>query len=491
MSDNSLDFLFHPQSVAIVGASENPSIHSSSYLRHLVNYGFKGNIYPVNPKRDAIFDIKAYPDLKSIPGNIDYVIHCIGLDATPALLADCHQKGVKAVHVFAGRGAETGHKEAAELEQKILQVAREYGIRLLGPNCLGIYCPKAGLSNGWDFPKEAGSVAGVIQSGGNSTDFTRFGALRGLRFSKVVSYGNALDINECDLLDYLSQDPETKVILCYFEGVKDGKRFFNTLRRAAQAKPVIILKGGRTQAGNKAASSHTASLAGSSNIWSTLIRQAGAIPAQDFEDWIDLGVAFSLIPPIKGMKLGITGGGGGRSVLSADECEEMGFNIVPLPQDIREQIRAKAPIIWDWVGNPVDMSIMRGTGINNAEVLIMMGKHPDFDFFIAQITEDIPSPEPDFVPKANDEFNGYIQVFNARLKPLVLVIGDRSIGIREFDNWRWKLFADMRTKLVEAKVPFFPTIGRAARAIKETIEYNKRKDEAASCKIGDLKEILE
>ncbi|MDP2916485.1 MAG: CoA-binding protein [Dehalococcoidia bacterium] len=475
MSNSSLDFIFHPQSVAIVGASENVAMLSGNYVQHLVNYGFKGNIYPINPKRPTIFGVKAYPDLKSIPGNIDYVIDCIALEDTPALLAACSQKGVQLVHVFAGRAAETGHKDSIELEQKILQVARQYGIRLIGPNCLGIYCPGVGLSTGWDFPKEPGTVGAAIQSGGNSTDLVRWGALRGMRFSKVISYGNALDLNESDFLEYLAGDPETRVIMCYFEGVKDGRRFFDILRSAARQKPVIILKGGRTRAGSKAASTHTASLAGSYNMWSIMIKQAGAIQALNFDDWVDLGVAFSMVSPIKGTRVGITGGGGGRSVLSADECEEMGFDVVPLPSDIREQIREKAPIIWDWVGNPVDVSIMRGTSIGNAEVLTMMAKHPDFDFLIGQITEDIPSVPDDFMPKVHNEVDGYIQIFKGGLKPIVVVQSEKSLGINEFSNWRWRLFAEARTQFVEAKVPFFPTIGRAARAVKEVINYYQRK----------------
>jgi len=475
MTEDSLDFIFNPRSVAVVGATENDFMFASSYMHHFTTYGYKGNVYPINPKRPSIFGFKAYPDLKSVPGNVDYVIYCIDLNTVPELLPEYAQKGVKAVHLFSGRAAETGHKDGIELEQNIQRVAKQYGIRLIGPNCMGIYNPKVGLSNGWDYSKEAGSVSAALQSGGMSQDLALFGSLRGMRFSKVVSYGNAIDLNECDFLDYFAQDAETKVIMCYFEGVRDGTRFFKTLRETAQQKPVIILKGGMTKAGNQAAASHTASLAGASSIWTTLIKQAGAIMATNFDDWINLGVGFSMVPPVRGVRVGITGGGGGRGVLNADECEESGFDVIPLPQSIRQVLKEKAPIIWDWVSNPVDVSIMRGSGINNGELLLMMAEHPDFDFLIGQISEDTPSNKDAYIAKVMVEYEAYTQIFNTNLKPIVVVLGDRSLGIDEMSNWRWQLFGQVRTGLVKAKLPYFSTIGGAARVIKELVKYYRKR----------------
>jgi acyl-CoA synthetase (NDP forming) len=474
MADNSLDAIFNPSSVAVLGATENSIMHASSYMQHFLNYGYVGQVYPINPNRSSIFGIKAYPDISSVPGNIDYVIYCIGLDNAPKILEECHHKGVKAVHLFAGRASETGRQDAIEMEQNILKTARQHGIRLIGPNCLGIYNPRAKISNGWDFPREPGTVSACVQSGGMSQDLVRLGALRGLRFSKVVSYGNALDLNECDFLDYFSDDAETKIIMCYLEGVKDGKRFFRTLRNAAQKKPVIILKGGRTKAGSQAAVSHTASLAGAYNIWSTLIKQAGAIMATNLEDWIDLGAGFSLIPLIQGTRVGITGGGGGDGVLNADECEESGFDVIPLPQSVREQIRQKAPTIGNWVTNPVDTSIMKDSGITNVEVLTMMARHPDFDFLIGQITEATPSGQKDYTAEIMAEYETYTQIFKANLKPIVVILANASLGITEISNWRWQLLGKMRTGLVNDKIPHFPNVSRAARTIKELIKYYRK-----------------
>jgi len=476
-----LDPVFYPRSVAVVGASEGVGRRGGDFVRRLQIYGYRGKIYPVNPRRPEIFGLKAYPSLKAVPGSIDYVIDCISIDRTLDLLTECAEKGVKVLHIFAGRASETGREELKELDKQILGRAKDYGIRLIGPNSFGVYCPKEGFcSTGYDLPNEEGSLSAAVQSGGNSTDLIRFGALRGLRFNKVVSYGNALDLDESDFLDYFAQDPETKIILCYIEGVKDGRRFFSTLRNASRSKPVIVAKGGRSKAGVKAAASHTAAVAGSWNLWNVAIRQAGAVPARNLDELIDFAVAFYFLPPIKGIRVGITGGGGGRGVLSADECEEMGLDVIPLPAEIREELKEKAPIIWNWVGNPADLTIMKDAGVDNGDVLQMMAKHPDFDLLIANVTEDWPSGENELPIQAKDEVNKYIEVHKADLKPVVIVCGDRSLGTEEMDNWRWRLFAELKTQARNARIPFYPTIGQAARAVKELINYYTLGNQAPS-----------
>ncbi len=247
-----MEEIFHPKSIAVIGASNNSRARGYAYIRHLLDHKFKGKIYPINPKYSEVLGIKAYPSLREVPGSVDYVICCVPASAVPDILEDCAQKGVKAAHLFTARFSETGRQEDAELEQKILKQARKGGIRLIGPNCLGIYYPKEGLAFGYDFPINSGSVGLISQTGGLAGGCIQLASLRGIYFSKVISYGNALDYNESDFLDYLAQDPETKVILMYVEGLKDGKRFFDTLRRATSVKPVIIIKGGRGKSGTRA-----------------------------------------------------------------------------------------------------------------------------------------------------------------------------------------------------------------------------------------------
>ena len=209
--------------------------------------------------------------------------------------------------------------------------------------------------------------------------------VRGIYFSKVFSYGNAIDLNECDFLEYLADDAETSVIMIYVEGVKNGRRFYDTLKRAASVKPVIILKGGKGEAGKRATASHTASLAGAFRTWEAMVAQAGAVAADSTEELIDLAASFRSLPRFAGKRVGVSGGAGGSSVLAADECERAGLDVVPLPAEIRDDLKARGISVWDWLGNPADTSISIGedVGFSAGLVLELMAKSPHFDVLIA------------------------------------------------------------------------------------------------------------
>ncbi len=471
MSIDALDSVFHPESIAVVGASTNPTSYGYQYTDFLIKYGYRGKIYPVTPTHSEVLGLKAYPRLRDIPGQVSYVICCVSAPRIIELLEDCSQKGVRAIHFFTGGLGETGRHDAAKLENEILKRAREYDIRLIGPNCLGIYYPQGGLSFGYDFPKEPGTAGVLIQSGELSIDFVRMASLRGIRFSKVISYGNAIDYNESDFLDHLSKDPETKIILIYIEGVKDGPRFLGALRNAALMKPVIIIKGGRGSSGIRAVTSHTAVMAGSMRVWEGVIAQSGAIWARDLDEMTDLAVSFYFLPPIRGLRVGIVGGGGGRSVLSADEFEEAGFDVIPLPAETREEIKSKAPQIWDWIGNPADGSIGDVISFGAGDLAQVMAKSPDFDLLSANITEGAPMGREQWIWFLKSEVEGYIKVSVNMGKPLIVVIGEKSLGIEDCDNWRWKLIAELRTQLIAANIPTYPTAGRAARAVKKLVNH--------------------
>jgi acyl-CoA synthetase (NDP forming) len=293
-----LDMVFNPKSVAVVGVPADSSRHSMArtYVRALVECKFNGPIYPVNPKGGEINGLKIYPNVKDVPDSVDYVISCIPATLAPQLARDCVAKGVKAIQFFTSGFGEEGTEEGKRLEAEICDIARQGGIRLIGPNCMGVYCPKSGLSYALDYSTESGPVALICQSGGNAIYFVRHAAQRGVRFSKVVSFGNAVDVDESDLLEYLTNDTETKIIAAYIEGLKDGRRFSQVVRRAAAAKPVIIMKGGSTEAGARAVASHTGVLAGSARIWDGLLRQAGVIPASTLEELADIVVTLLYLP---------------------------------------------------------------------------------------------------------------------------------------------------------------------------------------------------
>jgi len=474
MSADILEEILHPKSVAVVGASDNPAARGHAYTRHLVVYGYKGKIYPVNPRYSEILGMKVYPSIRDIPGSVDYVISCVPAREVPDMLESCSGKGVKAVNLYTARFSETGRPEAAELEQEVLKRARKYGIRLIGPNCLGVYYPRVGLSFGYDFPTEAGSVGMLSQTGGGAAGIIRLAALRGVRFSKVISYGNALDFNECDYLDYFAQDEETKIILVYIEGVRDGRRFFTSLSEAASRKPVIIIKGGKGKSGTSAVASHTASIAGSTQAWEAVIAQTGAIPAQTFDELVDLAVSFYFLPPIKGVRAGVIGGGGGPTVLSADVCEGAGLDVIDLPGEIRDELRNKGVGIWDWIGNPMDVSISGGAEFTYMDMLRILAGNPNFDLLITNIMEGAfvtLSQKEATLTRLGEALESCAKLKEESLKPLLAVVGEGGPAIEDAGHWSWKLLTEMRTGLIKAKIPMYPSMRRAAEAAYKLSKY--------------------
>jgi len=467
MSTHVLERILHPKSIAVFGASPSGG---AGFLSSLLEFGFKGKIYPVNPKYSEVLGIKSYPTLKDIPGAVDYLISVIPASGVLGMLDDCSVKGVKCIHFYTGRFSETGRPEEIELEQEILRQARKYGIRLIGPNCMGVYYPKEGMSFGGAFPKESGSAGLASQSGNITMELIRLASLKGVYFSKAISYGNALDFNEADYLDYFAQDPETKIIMMYIEGVKDGKRFFSTLRRVASIKPVTILKGGQGKAGARATSSHTGSLAGSTEIWETAVTQAGAICAENPDELADLAAALYFLPPVRGPRVGIAGGWGGASVMAADQCEEAGLDVIPLPADIREKLKSKGLSIWDWIGNPADRSLAGGADFSAADMLQMMANHQDFDLLITIIGEpflregiSIEEQLAQFKPKKGIQ------------KPLLAVVSDGGTGIPDSNDESRKVLDKMKTKLIASGTSVYPTVERAANSARKLVDYYKRR----------------
>jgi acyl-CoA synthetase (NDP forming) len=350
-----LDYMFHPRSIAVVGASTQDG--PGSFITAIKEMSFTGDLYPVNPKSEEISGLKCYPRLTDIPGHVDHVISSVPLRFVEQLVEDCGQKQVKVLHFFTAGFSETGDEEAAALETRVLARAKDLGMRVIGPNCMGLYAPAGGISFMPFLPPEPGPVALLSQSGANAGEFCRTGAVRGLRYSKVVSYGNGADIRESELLEYAADDPESDVIACYIEGIRDGAHFMRALRKAAAAKPVVILKGGRTEAGSRAANSHTGSLAGSLQIFDAAVRQAGAVRVDRMEELVDSAVAFRYLPRLAGPRAGIVGGGGGYSVLASDEIGAAALQMPALPADIQQKLRDFTPTAGTSVRNPVDTSV--------------------------------------------------------------------------------------------------------------------------------------
>jgi hypothetical protein len=282
-----------------------------------------------------------------------------------------------------------------------------------------------------------------------------------------------------DLLKYLSDDPDTKVIIAFIEGLRgNGRDFLELVRQTTAKKPFIVCKGGLSKAGARATISHTASLAGSSNVWDIAIRQAGGIPVRDIDDLINIAAAFYFIPPIKGRRIGTGGSGGGRNTVSVDEWESNGFEVVPLPQSVREEFKRRGALLWDCLDNPADRSItVPGDAFTVPALLLEMAKLPDYDFICANIAaDDHPYNRETFVDWISSNVENYIKLHKVSPKPFFTIFSERPLGTADLDHWFWRETAHLRTRLIEEKVPFFPSVDKAAQATNELIRYYQYKE---------------
>lgn len=361
-----LDYLFYPRSVAVVGNLSRPgSAGRLYYLGPLLELGYQGRVYAVDTKGQEVAGARTYRSVKEIPGPVDLVIGCLPAKRTPDLVAECRDAGVKVVQIFSAGFAEMGEPEGKELQRQLKDVIRSDRPRVVGPNCMGVYCPESRISFCADYPRDPGPIGLICQSGGIAGCIVRAATDRGLRFSKVVSFGNAVDVDECDLLEYLAHDPETRIIAAYLEGTRNGTRFMDALRTAASAKPVVILKGGVTNGGSRATASHTGALAGSDAVWDGIFRQTGAIRIHSIEEMVDVLVALWRMKPPRGTNTCLAGSGGGPSVLSTDECEREGLRMVPMPEEVRKRVAGILlatgfPLAGNMVGNPIDATGLGG-----------------------------------------------------------------------------------------------------------------------------------
>ncbi|MEX0781317.1 MAG: CoA-binding protein [Dehalococcoidia bacterium] len=355
-----LDFIFHPRSIAIAGVSakESGGFGGGGFVSSLQEVGFRGPIYLIHPSAPAIRGLKCYPSLSDIPDEVDYVISSVPARVVPELLEQCIQKGVRVLHLFTAGFTETGDAARTQMEQDVVARARSAGIRLIGPNCMGLYVPAARLAMMNGQVPEAGPVGMVSQSGMNAGEFVRYSAPRGIRCSKVISFGNGADLKAADFFDYLADDPETEIIVAYIEGIQDGPRLAQAIRKAGRAKPLAILKSGRTEAGSRAANSHTASLAGSLQVFDGLCKQAGALRVESLEQLVDVAVTFQFVKELRGPNIVVVGGGGGASVLAADDLNAVGLNLPPLLPETQAQLAKVTNEAGTSIRNPIDTMSM-------------------------------------------------------------------------------------------------------------------------------------
>lgn len=379
-----LDLLFNPKTVALVGASSNPLKWGFIIPTNILTGQYKGELFLVNPKEKKILGLQVYPTIGAIPKQIDLVIIATPSNTVPSIMEECIEKGVKAAIVITAGFSETG-EEGAKLEREIADIATKGGVALVGPNTMGVYSARLSLYALMPPVRpKPGSVALVSQSGNLGTQLLDMGEPAGIGFTKFVSSGNEAGTTTEDYLEYYGRDPETKVIIAYIEGLKGidgGRRFIDVAREITKKKPIIVYKAGRSQAGAKAAKSHSGAIAGSEQIYEAVFRQVGVIQASTIEQLLDLARGFEGTPLPRGKRVLIETWGGGYGVITADACEESGLQVARLSQNLITELDKILPPYWS-KGNPVDLV---GTLDRNAHLkcLELLAGSDDGDAIIA------------------------------------------------------------------------------------------------------------
>jgi len=329
--------IFKARSVAIVGASAEPHKFGYMTLNSLIKGGFRGKIYPVNPKADYILGLKAYPTISEIPGKFDAVVIVVPAPLVPGVLREAAQKGARGAIIQSAGFREAGRPD---LEEEICNVAQKVGIRIIGPNVQGInYLPNNFCPMFFPVIDLKGPLAFITQSGTITAALGEWAEREGLGITAMVNLGNQTDICETDYIDYFSQDESTKAIVMYLESVKDGRRFLEALRNAALKKPVVLFKAGRSAVGSKSAASHTGAMASNHAVFISVCRQCGAIVAPDLETLYDQGKALATIRPPKGNRVLIISTSGGAATVAADEAESLGLVLPELPPAMVSDLR--------------------------------------------------------------------------------------------------------------------------------------------------------
>lgn len=354
MSVRNLDYLFKPASVALIGASTRAGSVGAVVARNLFNAGFEGPVMPVNPHHRAVEGVLAYPDVTSLPVTPDLAVICTPPDSVPSLVTELGARGTKAaIIITAGLGADDG--KGGTLRQAALDAARPHLLRIVGPNCLGVMAPRAGLNASFaHIAPRAGDIAFVTQSGAMVTAVLDWATSRGIGFSQFVSLGDMADVDFGDMLDYLAADPATKAVLLYIEAVTDARKFMSAARACARLKPVIIIKAGRHAEGARAAASHTGALAGADAVYDAAFRRAGALRVYEMRELFDAVETLATARPPQGERLAILTNGGGPGVLATDALIDFEGKLADLAPSTLAALDAALPATWSR-GNPVDI----------------------------------------------------------------------------------------------------------------------------------------
>jgi acyl-CoA synthetase (NDP forming) len=465
-----LHTMFYPSSLAVIGAARSRRNGFPGMFGCIAQFGYAGRLYPINPKADEVDGYKAYPNLVSLPEPVDLVIISVPAQAVPDALRDCAAAGCRNVHIFTAGFKETGEEEGMKLQEEIELIARDGDLNIIGPNCMGLYVPKSRILTWLYASKESGPVTFVSQSGGHAQDFTHYVTTKfGIAFNKAISFGNALTLDSTDFLAYLAQDEETKIIAMYLEGVKDGCKLVQLISEITREKPVIILKGGMTDAGARAVASHTGSLAGGEKIWNAVYKQTGAVRVDSLEQMGDAVLAFHHLGETKGRRVAVIGTGGGVGVAAADSCAGVGLELPPLPEDMRQKIREFTPPAGTMIRNPID----NHHAFMNLDILSrtldLLAEAPYIDMFILALHLDwfFTVDHGGHILKIGDYIARRVRE-HTNGKPLV-VVWRQYQPVPEIVEIRRQL----EKKVLEANVPIYEGLPRAAFVLSKLFEYHE------------------
>jgi acyl-CoA synthetase (NDP forming) len=463
--------IFYPKSIAIVGVSATSIKAGSLWVSDLRSAEFPGRIYPVGSSGGHIGDLEIFPSLRLVPGEVDYVIVAVPRHSALEVLDDCAAKNVKAVHFFTAGFSEMDAQQGRKLEEQMLQKARRGNFHIIGPNCIGVYCPEHKIPFVMGLLGKSGSVGFVSQSGGIAAKLVTMGMARQVNYSKGVSFGNGIDLDASDFLQYLAADPKTKIIGAYLEGTRDGARLFTTVKQVANIKPLVVWKGGRTEAGAQAALSHTGSLASSAAIWSAMLKQAGAIEVQSLEELTDTLLILQLLGHGHGIRATIVGGladgGGGNSVAAGDACMENGLKVPPLSSETKRKLSELLGDVGGILLNPVDASQAQFRGLPTLlQALDLIVRDTVSDVVLIQ--EDIEILLPVYSEKGLEEINDFlIELRRRHHKPIIVILPPGSVETERLE---------VEQRLLAASIPVFCCMERAAKAIFRLNRYSSRQE---------------
>ena len=457
-----------PRTVAVVGA-KGPDF---SWLEN--NREFQGPLYSVQVDEKEIAEIKErgfenYHKLDEVPDDIDLVICAVPRPIVPYIVADSIKKGAAGMAIFSAGFAETGEDEAAQLQDRIVELANEAGMPIVGPNCMGVYNRRQGVkfSDGVE-QGEGGTVSILGQSGTHTIGASTMAQRVGIKVSRGISFGNAVVVNEADYLEYLRDDPDTEVIGVYLEGVKDGRRFFEALRETTPRKPVVIWKGGQTAAGQRATRSHTASLATPEASWNALMAQTGAIPAHSIDELVDVLQALVHTSAPRGRRLALMAMTGGQSVAISDAFGRQGLEVPELAEQTYATIGEFFNVIGGSFRNPFDMANtigIAGDAANLGRIMDALAGDPNIDAmvfefsagFFARMWKD----QPERLDGMLDTLDGFRRQTGL---PLVTVMHGGAID---------EDVIPIRDRVVERGFAVFPSFDRAALALSRVIRYHE------------------